>query len=325
MSTTVRWAMIGCGQISETVGADLLATPGAHVVTAQSRDAAKAAAFAAQLGIEASTGDFEAVLADEGVDAVYIATPFATHHDLAARALRAGKHVLVEKPMALNHAEASDLFEIAARHDRYLAEAMWMKWNPAFRRLHDELAAGRIGEARSVRAHFGFPFPEGNGSRLDPARSGSTLLDQGIYPVTFAHAALGVPESVYARGKVLDNGVDLSQHFTLEYADGRYAQCASAMTEFNDPSAAVVGTAGWLTLPPMFWATTSLEVHADDFNTILFTPERIDLPKEGNGYVPMLREVTADIAAGRRTSSVHTPQATLEVFGILDQIRAQLG
>ena len=163
---------------------------------------ALAAAFAAELGIAASTDDYEAVLADPTIDAVYIATPFATHHDLAARALRAGKHALVEKPIALDASQAADLFRIAREEGRFLAEAMWMKWNPAFRRLHQELAAGRIGEARSLRAHFALPFPPGNGSRLDPARSGSTLLDQGIYPVTLAHSVFGMPESVHARGVV---------------------------------------------------------------------------------------------------------------------------
>lgn len=322
---TQRWAVIGCGSISRTVGADLLATPGVEVAVAYGRDAARAAAFAAELGIAASTDDYEAVLADPTIDAVYIATPFATHHDLAARALRAGKHALVEKPIALDASQAADLFRIAREEGRFLAEAMWMKWNPAFRRLHQELAAGRIGEARSLRAHFALPFPPGNGSRLDPARSGSTLLDQGIYPVTLAHSVFGMPESVHARGVVADNGVDLAEHFTLDFPGGRFAQCASGMTEFTDPSAAVCGTRGWLTLPPMFWATTSLEIHADDFETLFTTPERVDLPKEGNGYRPMLREVVADIAAGRLESGVHPAQDTLEVFVILDQIRAQLG
>jgi predicted dehydrogenase len=179
-------------------------------------------------------------------------------------------------------------------------EGMWMKFNPAFRRLHEEIREGTIGEPRNVRAAFSVPFPEDGGSRWDINRSGSTLLDQGIYPVTLAHSVFGSPVAIHAAGTVRDDGIDIAQHFTLEYDGGRFAQCASGMTEFSDPSASVSGTHGWVSLPAPFWATTDLTIHAGASFESIFTPPPLPLPQEGNGYVPMLREVTDAIIDGKK-------------------------
>lgn len=320
----LRWAIVGTGTISGSVVPDLASCADVAVVTVQSRDATKAARFAQEFAIPASTGDYAAVLGDDTIDAVYLATPFATHHDMARRALLAGKHVLVEKPMAMNAAEVADLFAIAKQEQRFVMEAMWMKFNPAFRRLQKEIAGGRIGEVRSMRAAFSMPMPQGGGSRWDLARSGGALLDQGIYPVTLAHAFLGTPESVHAAGTTRQDGLDLAQHFTLEFGGGSFAQGASGMTEFSDLSASVHGTKGWIVLPTPFWSTTSLEIHADDLRTVMSDPARVDLPREGNGYVPMLREVTEAIRAGLLEHPVHPASDTISTFQTLDEIRVQV-
>ena len=116
-------------------------------------------------------------------------------------ALSAGKHVLVEKPMTMDASEAADLFELAADRGLFLMEAMWMKFSPVFLRLLEEVRTGTIGEPRNVRASFGIPFPiEGNASKWDVTRSGGALLDQGIYPITLAHAVFGEPVRV-SRGR----------------------------------------------------------------------------------------------------------------------------
>jgi hypothetical protein len=96
------------------------------------------------------------------------------------------------------------------------------------------------------------------------------------------------------------------------------------MIGFSDLSAAVSGTQGWITLPTMFWVTTSLEIHAGDVRQIFGRPERVDLPQEGNGYVPMIRAVVDAIDRGLLESPVHPASDTVAVFRVLDEIRAQL-
>ena len=319
-----RWAAVGTGTISESVVPDLMSCPGVEVAVVHSRDGAKAARFAERFGIPRSTADYEAVLADGTIDAVYLATPFATHHAMARAALLAGKHVLVEKPMAMDAEQVADLFRVAQEQQRFLMEAMWMVFNPAFRRLRAELAGGTIGEPRNLRAGFGMPMPDDGGSRWDLQRSGGALLDQGIYPVTLAHAVFGAPTSIEARGTVRPDGLDLAEHVTLEFADGRFAQLMSGMTEFTDCSAAVGGTKGWITLTAPFWATTDLEVHAGSLRAIFRTPDLVQHERQGNGYVPMLQAVVEAIDAGLVEHPDHTGAGTVAVFGTLDAILAQL-
>lgn len=314
-----RWGVVGAGSISRTVVADLASCQGVDVSIVQSRDAGKAAAFAQEFGISRSTGDFAGLLADPHIDAVYIATPFATHHALAKKALLAGKHVLVEKPMAMNAAEAADLFAVASRMQVFLMEAMWMKFNPAFRHLFELLDSGLIGKPSSLRAGFGFPLIADGGSRWDVARSGGTLLDQGIYPVTLAHAIFGEPTGIHAGGRLREDGLDFAEHFTLDFEEGQFAHCASSMTEFVDPSASISGTLGWITLPGMFWTSTTLLAHAGTWAK-MFAPEPIEHEREGNGYVPMLRAAGEAIRSGATEHPIHPASETVAVFRTLDTI-----
>lgn len=324
--TLLRWAAIGTGAISRSVVPDLMACEGACVVLVYSRSAEKAAHFAEEFGIERSTSSFDEVLADQSIDALYLATPIALHHEMATRALEAGKHVLIEKPMAMNAEEVKALFEVASRRGVFLMEAMWFKFSPTYVRLMDEISAGTIGEVRNLRASFGIPFPDtGDSSRWDVTRSGATLLDQGIYPVTLAHSVLGEPTSVHAAGTVREDGLDLAEHFTLEFSEGRYAQCASSMTEFSELTASVGGTRGWLTLAAPFWASNRISVHAGGAREIFHAPRTIESEQEGHGYRPMLRAVIAAVEAGLLQHPTHAADATQAVFRTLDAVRLCLG
>ena len=318
-----RWAIIGTGTISRSITSDLARCAGANAVVVHSRNPETAARFATEFGIANAMADYAAILADDSIDAIYLATPFATHHTMSREALLAGKHVLVEKPMAMNAAEVADLFGLAAAQGVFLMEAMWMKFTPGFRRLREEITRGRIGEVRSVRATFGAPFPEG-GSRWDLAASGGALLDQGIYPITLAHALLGSPESITARGTTRADGLDLSEHFTFEYPDGRFAQGASSMVEFLDLAASVNGTLGWIDIPPYFWGVRRLEIHTGATQESFERPEVVKFDEPGNGYVPMLREVIRAINTGMLEHPEHDANATAEVFTLLDEIMSQV-
>lgn len=328
--TVQRWAAIGTGTISRSVVPDLQGCEGVELVIVQSRDGEKAARFAEEFGIPASTDDYDAVLADPTIDAIYLATPFATHHAMTRAAILAGKHVLVEKPMTMNAVEGAELFALAAEHGVFVMEAMWMKFSPVFVRLQEEIAQGTIGEPRNLRASFGIPFPERDdttgvtSSKWDVARSGGALLDQGIYPITLAHTVFGEPVGVHAAGTVRADGLDVAEHFTLEYADGRYAQCASSMSEFAELTASVGGERGWLTLTPPFWATTDLEIHAGGMRQIFREPDVATFAREGSGYVPMLRAVIAAIAEGAIEHPVHTAADTIAVLRTIDDIFTQI-
>lgn len=324
MSTgQVRFGIIGTGKISESIVADMATIPDATTTAVWGRRIERARAFAAQYGISTATDDLAALLDRQDVDAVYIATPTGTHRRIALQAIEAGKHVLVEKPMAMSAADVDEIFDAARRAETFVMEAMWMRFNPMHVEVQRRLADGGLGKVRSVRAGFGMPFPAG-GSRWSADLGGSTVLDQGIYPVTLALQALGDPASIDATGIVRD-GVDVAAHITLGYDDGRFAHLACSIVEFIDPSASISGTEGWVEIDPMFWAGTTASWHGGDARAIFVEPERITPPKEGNGYTPMLRSVSAAIATGVQEHPVHDRVSTLRTTRVLESIRSSMG
>lgn len=299
---------------------------GFGIRTVYSRDETRARAFGAEFDIPDWTTSLTDILLDPDVRSVYIATPIATHVELAARAIRAGKHVLVEKPIATSAEDAEALFALAAEHEVFLMEAMWMKFNPTYRRLLAEIGDERLGGPPThLRAGFAIPFPEdANASRWDMSRSGGALLDQGIYPVTLALSVLGTPTSVTTSGRVRADGLDLAEQVTLEFDGGRFAQLFSAMDTFGDCSAAVGGPAGWATLTAPFWATTDLTLHVDSFRTMFREPIVVTHERVGNGYVPMLVAVATALDRGLLEERTHARAETVAVFTVLDTVRAQL-
>lgn len=316
--TSVRWGIIGTGGISDQLVPDLRSVPGAVVTGVWGRTTERAAAFAAAHDIGFSTADRKSLLDRDDIDAVYIATPIATHLPIALEALEAGKHVLIEKPMAMSAADVEQIFDRAAAAARFAMEAMWMRYNPLHVELHRRINEGLLGKPMSVRAGFGMPFPEG-GSRWSADLGGSTVLDQGIYAVTLAQRILGIPRRISATGTVRD-GVDVSAQITLEFEGGRFAHIACSALEFVEPTAGISGTQGWAVIDAMFWAGTSASLHAGSVNQIFGEPEKLVLKRQGKGYTPMLRAVCKAIAAGYLEEPDHDRKSTVEVARTLDAV-----
>ncbi|MFK4836685.1 Gfo/Idh/MocA family protein [Microbacterium sp. ZW T2_14] len=316
------WGIIGTGDISARMAADLGAVAPERVLAVWGRRQDRADAFAREHGIPFATERREELFARADVDVVYIATPAHTHLEIAFEALDAGKHVLVEKPMATSAADVEAIFAKAQATGHFAMEAMWMRFNPLHVDVLERVRSGTVGDVRAVRASFGTPF-RAAGTKLTPAHAGSALRDRGIYAVTLAHWFLGDPTAISATGSLMD-GVDIAGHATLEHGEGRFAQLAWSGIEFLDLSAAVSGERGWITLDPMFWAGQSARVHAGSVERIFVSPEHVEHPRQGNGYQPMLAAVEEAIAAGRLQHPWHDRDATLAVARSMDAIAAQL-
>lgn len=316
-----RWGIIGTGDISDRLVSDLLAG-GGEVAAVWGRTAERASDFASRHGIPFATADRSALLARDDVDVVYIATPAHTHAVIALEAIEAGRHVLVEKPIATSAADAEMLFARAGEADVFLMEAMWMRFNPLHVELIARVAGGELGAIRSVRASFGTPFFPRPGKER-PEEGGSILRDRGIYPVTLAHWFLGMPDAVHARGAVSE-GVDLAGHATLEHAGGAFAQLGWSGVEFLDLSASISGEHGWITLDPMFWAGSDAHVHAGSAERIFHSPEPVRHPRVGNGYGPMLEAVGQAIDSGLRQHPWHDAATTISITRTLDRILADV-
>jgi predicted dehydrogenase len=244
--TSLRMGVLGCANIAKQFARDVADSPLVSIQAVSSRDLSKAQQFAQSFGIARAHGSYEALLADAALDAIYIPLPNSLHAEWAIRAMQAGKHVLCEKPLALNLAEVTRMFEVARQHGVMLLESYPYWFQPQTRDLLACLHHDKIGEVRSMQASFGFTLgnPDTN-IRMKPDLGGGALLDAGSYPISLIRLVMGcAPERVLAHANWAATGVDISLMATLFYADGRRAQMSCAMDTANHRRATIVGSHG---------------------------------------------------------------------------------
>src|SRR6185437_5504422 len=178
ISAPVRWGILGPGLIARNaIMPAFEAVPNASVVAVASRDLARAQTFAADFAIPHVYDDYATVLENPDVEAVYIALPNSLHAQWAIRAARAGKHILCEKPMAMNTAEAEAMVAAAEDADVLLMEAVMYRFHPRMREAAAQVQAGAIGTPMLLRASFCFTMADAANYRNDPAFGGGALLD----------------------------------------------------------------------------------------------------------------------------------------------------
>ncbi len=190
--TTIRPLRIGIVSTArigrEKVIPGLRTTPWVDVAAIASRDEATAKRVAADLGIPVAHGSYEALFADPSVEAVYIPTPNDSHVDLSLAAARAGKHVLCEKPAAMDAADADRLKDIP--EGIVYAEAFMVRWHPQWLKVRDLVREGRIGTPLGVQAWFSYANTDPANIRNKPETGGGALLDIGCYPIVVSRFAL---------------------------------------------------------------------------------------------------------------------------------------
>lgn len=242
----LRIGILGCANIAKQFVRDVADSPKVTIQAVASRDLSKAQQFAQTFGIARAHGSYEALLANSALDAVYIPLPNSMHAEWAIRTLQAGKHVLCEKPLALNLAEVTRMFDVARQQGLMLLESYPYWFQPQTRDLLTCLSHDKIGEVRSMQASFGFTLgnPDHN-IRMKPDLGGGALLDAGSYPLSLIRLVMGcAPERVMAHANWATTGVDISMMATLFYADGRRAQMSCAMDTANHRRATIVGSHG---------------------------------------------------------------------------------
>ncbi|RAS64166.1 putative dehydrogenase [Lentzea atacamensis] len=310
----MKWGVIATGGIAQTVTADMLKVEGVTVLAVSSRDKSRAEAFAERFGIERAYGDYRDLLADPDVEVVYVATPHGQHREVTLAALDAGKHVLCEKAFALTVADAEEMIERAKSKNLFLMEAMWTRFNPLIRKVHEAVRSGEIGEVRSLRATFGFALAFDPDHRLWAKEAGGgALLDLGVYPVALAHLLLGVPSEVRAWGGRAPSDVDSDAGLLLGYPDGAHALLSCSLVANLGCTADIVGTSGRIDLAePMFAATKA-------------TINGVEHTIEDEGYQHQIRAVEECIAAGLVESPLMTWQNTIDVMRTLEEALRQIG
>ena len=254
----INWGIISTGRIAGVFAKGLAESQTGRLLAVGSRSQESADRFGDEFGAERRYSTYEALLQDPDVQAVYIATPHPQHAQWAIRAARAGKHILCEKPMTINHAEAMAVAWEARQAGVLLMEAFMYRCHPQTARLAELIREGAVGNVRMIEAHFGFRAGEDPASRLfAPELGGGGILDVGCYAVSMARliagAALGQPFAnpvqVEAVGHLGGSGIDYWSAALLRFPEEIVAQVSTSVTCHLGGGARVAGDAGVLTIP----------------------------------------------------------------------------
>jgi predicted dehydrogenase len=284
----VSWGLLSTARINDKVLEGVRGSEHVDVVAVASRDEGRARAYAAARGIPVAHGSYEALLADPGVDAVYIPLPNALHAEWTTRALEAGKHVLVEKPFDRRVEPVVRAFDLADERGLVLSEGYMWRHHPQARRLGELVASGAVGEVRLVRASFSFPLDRPADVRWEAGLDGGALMDVGCYCVNAARMLCGEPTDVH--GLSVGDGVDRRFAGVLRFGAG--GPLATFDCGFDLPARSaleVVGSDGTILLrDPWHGRSPGIEVDG----------EHIAI-EDANPYRCEFEDVTAAIREGR--------------------------
>jgi predicted dehydrogenase len=283
---------------------------------------ASAKGFAERVGIERAHGSYADLVADPEVDVVYVGTPHNFHHRHALLALNAGKNVLVEKPIALNAAEASEIAERAVERGVFCAEALWTFFLPRYDVVRQLLDDGVLGDVRTLLADHGEWFPDTHRiMRHDLA--GGALLDLGTYPLALAAWALGLPEQVVAIGQDVPGGEVHGQvSAVLRHPGGAQSAINTTIMADTPNRAVLAGTRATLVVEGPFFAPGDLTVVSAGKESTLRWSE-LAVGHEAL-YFPAA-EVARRVAAGETETPLRTPAESVATLGLVDEVRRQIG
>lgn len=318
MSQPFQWGILGTGVIARKFGGQLRHTVRGRLVAAGSRTMESAQSFTSEFGGRPH-GSYEALIADAEVEAVYNSLPNHLHHEWTIKALEAGKHVLCEKPFALNTRQAEEMFAAAERAGRVLAEAFMYRCKPVIHRFLEAVRRGAVGEVKLIRSHFTFSRPVlGTDARYHAEMGGGSLMDVGAYCVNFSRAIAGAePVEMRALAHLHERGVDDYAAGVLRFPGDVLATFTCGMTVESDRTTFVGGTKGWMSIDfPWQTADSFLVVNGDRRETIAVPTPKPVYALEADAF--------AD-AVSNGTPPWTSKADTLGNMRALDELRRQIG
>ena len=335
MSSPLNWGILSTGRIAGIFATGVSRSKLGRVVAVASRTQAAADKFAAEFKVPRAHGTYQALLDDPEVQAVYIATPHPQHLEWLIRAAEAGKHVLCEKPLGMNHAEAMVAAQVCREHNVLLMEAFMYRCHPQTAKLVELVKSGAIGEVKLIQATFSFNAAFNADARhWSNALGGGGILDVGCYPVSLsrliAGAAAGTPflnpVSVSGAGHLHPEvGTDAYAAATLKFANGIVAQVSCGVGLGQDSSARIYGSNGFIHVPSPWIpagenAPCSFTLHKNGAS-----PEEISVTTPDHLYGLEADAFAAALTAGARDVPQMSVADTLGNLAALDAWRAAIG
>ena len=334
MSDQLRFGILSTGNIARQFAEGVAGAQRSTIAAVGSRKADTAQTFADKHGIASTYGDYQSLIEDPRVDAVYNALPNHMHLEWTVKALEAGKHVLCEKPFAMNLEQAERMFEAAEQNDRLLVEAFMYRSHPLTHAVLDTLRSGAIGELRLIKIGFNYCTNHiDNNIRFDPAIGGGALMDIGCYCLDFAQLMAGQrPSAVHAAASIHEKGVDDMAVGSLTFPSGVLASFTCGMRAQSDNAALLCGTKGYIKVP-VPWKPP---VDGAEYRVCTMTPPRMDKTQKaapgeqrhavdaGKPLYALEADHFAESVLDGRPVAV-SKQDTLSNMAILDTMRRQVG
>jgi len=336
---SVKWGILGCGRIANDFVIALNHTPNALVVACAARDIKTAQVFSHRHGIPVAYGSYEELVKDKNVDIVYIATLHHKHYENTILALNHRKHVLVEKPAAINSNQLKTMYKLAAEKNLFIMEGLWTLFFPAFKKMQEIIQSGIIGEVSYVQSDFQCVFPLNVERAWNPELAGGGLLDIGVYSIGAAVMLINggkeAPVEIKASG-FLERGVDCLGAVIIKYP-GKKLAVASWSAIGNGPGELlVVGSKGFMKAESPFHRPMDIVVQLTDggiketttYHYPVPTEQKLLSPFKFKGTISFQYQASSvqnDILNKRISSQVYPPSASLQVMGIMDEVRRQIG
>ena len=321
MSKIIKWGILGCGRIAHEFAVGLKTLPDAKLEAVASRTEGKAERLAKIFRVKNIYNNYIELVNNPAVNVIYIATTHNFHYKNALLCLNHGKALLCEKPITLNAIQAEEVINTARKNKLFLMEAMWTRFLPCIVKLNELLDNGILGEIRHIRADFGIRRKiDLKGRLFNPDLGGGSLLDLGVYPISFARMIYKrSPSKIKSHAYIGETKVDEKSCYFFEYENGQTAMLSSSNRLIMPHDAFIFGTKGYLEIPNFFHPSKMiLKLEGKRKKTI-------KIPFKSTGYNYEAMEVMYCLNAGKLESKIMPLDETLEIMKTMDILRSQWG
>ncbi len=316
----MKIGVLGTGRIVQSVTKTLQKMEGIECYAIASRTKERAKEAAAEYGYEKAYGSYEELVADAGVELVYIATPHSRHYEDMKLCIQHKKPVLCEKAFTMNSAQAKEIQELAREAGVFVAEAIWTRYMPSRQLIGQVLDSGIIGKVSVLTANLSYTIYDKE-RIVTPELAGGALLDVGVYGINFAMMHFGEEiERIETSVQFTETGVDGMESITLFYKDGRMAVLTHGIYGRSDRKGIFYGEKGYIVVENIN-NPQSISVY-DAGDKLL---QRIDVPEQISGYEYQFEECRRAISDGISESKSMPLADSVKVMQVMDAVRKKWG
>lgn len=318
---TVKYGIIGLGQISRRFASALNTVKGMELTAVASRDVSRTEVFAREFGAKKVHASYQDLIEDNEVDVVYIGLTHNLHFEFTKKCLEMHKPVLCEKPLVTNQKDAEELTALAKNRQTLLIEAMWTRCMPAYQKAQEWVKSGKIGQVKLITANFCYRAPYDPNHRIyNRETAGGSLYDVGIYPIDFSIGIMKeYPQSVSGSALIAPNGVDESAAFSMRFGSGALANLACGFNVRAMEEAIIYGTSGRIILDNCYGPQTCFR-----YDENLKLKEKFS-ERVRDGFVYEIRHCADLLEKGKIESDLIPWQDTIVSAGVFDSLNKQWG